>query len=289
MSEPFGPWDGALQRHVTPQRQRVARGTGEAQPRIARLPPWAGRAPDWRAEPPLAEPGRPERLAPSRPEGVELGPVPASASPLAARDGGDNRFLRGSLIHALLQHLPDLPAASRSAAAVAWLDRPGHGLGRRRSRNTGCRDTGDPRLIRNWPRCSAADSRAEVPLTGVVGGQVVGGLVDRLAVLPDRVLMVDYKTNRRPPVRLEDTPVLYLRQMAAYRAVLRRHLPRVVTVHLRAGLDPDVASRHAAGRAAGGSCATDRGRRSVQPCARCGLMCLPWFPRHRATVRLRLR
>ena len=54
---------------------------------------------------------------------------------------------------------------------------------------------------------------------------MVGGLVDRLAVLPDRVLMADYKTNRRPPERLEDTPVLYLRQMAAYRAVLREIFP----------------------------------------------------------------
>jgi ATP-dependent helicase/nuclease subunit A len=69
------------------------------------------------------------------------------------------------------------------------------------------------------------DSRAEVPLTGLIGGAVVGGLVDRLAVLPDRVLMVDFKTNRRPPGRLEDTPVLYLRQMAAYRAVLRDIFP----------------------------------------------------------------
>jgi ATP-dependent helicase/nuclease subunit A len=68
-------------------------------------------------------------------------------------------------------------------------------------------------------------SRAEVPLTGVVAGQVVGGLVDRLAVLPGRVLVVDFKTNRAPPPRLDDTPVLYLRQMAAYRAVLCQIFP----------------------------------------------------------------
>jgi ATP-dependent helicase/nuclease subunit A len=54
---------------------------------------------------------------------------------------------------------------------------------------------------------------------------VVGGLVDRLAVLADRVLIADYKTNRRPPGRIADTPVLYLRQMAAYRAVLGEIFP----------------------------------------------------------------
>ena len=71
----------------------------------------------------------------------------------------------------------------------------------------------------------APGSRAEVPLTGVVAGMVIGGLIDRLAVLPDRVLIADFKTNRRPPSRIEDTPVLYLRQMAAYRAVLRDIFP----------------------------------------------------------------
>ena len=35
----------------------------------------------------------------------------------------------------------------------------------------------------------------------------------------------DFKTNRDPPTRPEDTPVLYLRQMAAYRAVLRAIYP----------------------------------------------------------------
>ena len=62
-------------------------------------------------------------------------------------------------------------------------------------------------------------------MTGVVGDQVVGGLVDRLVVLPDRVLVADFKTNRRPPVRVEDTPILYRRQMASYRAVLRAIFP----------------------------------------------------------------
>jgi ATP-dependent helicase/nuclease subunit A len=54
---------------------------------------------------------------------------------------------------------------------------------------------------------------------------VVGGLVDRLAVLPDRVLVVDFKTNRVAPEQVEETPVMYLRQMAAYRAVLRGVFP----------------------------------------------------------------
>ncbi len=37
--------------------------------------------------------------------------------------------------------------------------------------------------------------------------------------------MLDYKTNRPPPARVEEVPALYLRQMAAYRALLQAAYP----------------------------------------------------------------
>jgi ATP-dependent helicase/nuclease subunit A len=128
------------------------------------------------------------------------------------------------LLHALLQHLPALPAAQRRDAARRWLDRPGHAL----SGDSAEAVAAEVMAILAHPELRplfGPDSRAEVPLTGVIGDMVVGGLVDRLAVLPDQVLIADYKTNRRPPARAEDTPVMYLRQMAAYRAVLRLVFP----------------------------------------------------------------
>jgi ATP-dependent helicase/nuclease subunit A len=163
-------------------------------------------------------------LAPSRPDGVELGIVPAAASPLAERMGAGDRFQRGQLIHGLLQHLPDLPAVDRAAAARRYLDRPGNGLA---AGSVGSVVAEVLRIL-DHPELAplfGPDSRAEVPLTGVVAGHVVGGLVDRLAVLADRVLVADFKTNRHPPDSVAATPVLYLRQMALYRAVLRAIFP----------------------------------------------------------------
>ncbi len=217
-------WGEAL-RHRSPQ---IIAPNGKPTPTStaaeAPLPPWAGAAPAWRPLPPPDEPARPEPLAPSRPEGVELGPVPAAASPLADRAGAVDRFRRGLLVHTLLQHLPDLPPASRPEAARAWLDRPGHEL-----------PPGEAAALAEQVLAILAhpelaplfgpSSRAEVPLTGLIGNAVVGGLVDRLAVLDDRVLLADYKTNRRPPATEAETPVLYLRQLAAYRAVLRQVFP----------------------------------------------------------------
>ena len=65
-------------------------------------------------------------------------------------------------------------------------------------------------------------SRAEVPVAGVVGGTAVSGRIDRLVIGPDGVKILDFKTNVRLPAQPEDVPALYLRQMAAYRALLRK-------------------------------------------------------------------
>ena len=69
------------------------------------------------------------------------------------------------------------------------------------------------------------DSRAEVPLAGVVGEQAIFGQVDRLAVTAREVLLIDYKTNRTPPATAALVPPAYLRQMAAYRALLQAIYP----------------------------------------------------------------
>jgi ATP-dependent helicase/nuclease subunit A len=182
-----------------------------------------------------------------------LGPVPQVASPLAERDAGGNRFRRGQLVHALLQHLPELPAADRTAAALRYLARPVHDLA-----GDAAGIAREVMAIVTHPALAdlfGPAGRAEVPLTGLVAGRVVGGLVDRLAVLPDRVLIADYKTNRVPPATVDDVPLLYLRQMAAYRAVLRAiHPDRPVTCALVwtaeatvMELPPPLLDRHAPG------------------------------------------
>jgi ATP-dependent helicase/nuclease subunit A len=251
---PFDRWDGALLRLASPQRADPVRSTAGGEVAAAALPGWLGDAPDWRSAPPPAEPAQRRPLAPSRPEGVELGSVPAAASPLAGREAGPDRFQRGRLLHALLQHLPELAAADRAGAARRFLARPGQGL----DADAAAALADEALAILAHPELAPAfgpGSRAEVPLTGVVGDAVVGGLVDRLAVLPDRVLVVDYKTNRLAPDRPEATPVMYLRQMAAYRAVLRQVFPdrpvRCALVWTRAGrvamLPDEVLDPHAPG------------------------------------------
>ena len=53
----------------------------------------------------------------------------------------------------------------------------------------------------------------------------MSGQIDRLAVTDSTVMIVDYKTNRTPPSNEADVPTIYLRQMAAYRALLTQIYP----------------------------------------------------------------
>jgi ATP-dependent helicase/nuclease subunit A len=170
--------------------------------------------PDWARQPPPAEPAPPKPLAPSRPDGEE----PPVRSPLATADGA-NRFLRGRLIHRLLQTLPELPKDKRSQAMIRFLGRAAFGLDAGQRLEI-ANEVGD---ILDHPRFAplfGPGSRAEVPVVGRIGERVLSGRVDRLVVTERDVLVVDFKTNRRPPAGDEAVPALYLRQMAAYRLAL---------------------------------------------------------------------
>ena len=214
---------------ASPQQRRVRSGPATAPiSNAVPLPPWIGRAPEWRAEPPGAEPPRPRPLAPSRPEDAAFGPVPQADSPVS-RDTSPGtrvgpRFGRGTLIHGLLQHLPELPPGERAGAARAYLAGSGGGL----DAEEAARILDQCLSVLDHPALAAAfapGSRAEVPVAGEVAGLVISGIIDRLAVSASEVVAIDFKTGRQPPPDVAKTPILYLRQMAAYRALLREVFP----------------------------------------------------------------
>ena len=182
--------------------------------------------PDWATQSAPAEADPPRPLAPSRPDGEE----PAVRSPFGDDDGA--RFKRGRLVHRLLQGLPDVTPERRRDAARAWLSRPVHDL------NAAAVDaiTDETLAVLETPEFAplfGPGSQAEVPFVGRVGAHVLSGQIDRLAVTDEAVIIVDYKTNRPPPGRIEDVSVVYLKQMAAYRAALKDiYRDREIVCHL---------------------------------------------------------
>lgn len=130
----------------------------------------------------------------------------------------------GIELHRLLHQLAELPAFEREQALTRSiqslagdLDEPAlAALGRQ------VRDVLDlPALAPVF----GPGSRGEQPIIGRIGDVVVSGQIDRLAVIEDAVIMVDFKSGRAPAAGINDTPRPYLRQLAAYASLLERIYP----------------------------------------------------------------
>ncbi|NBC34815.1 MAG: double-strand break repair helicase AddA, partial [Alphaproteobacteria bacterium] len=136
---------------------------------------------------------------------------------------GRRRFARGALVHDLLRRLPEAAPADRPALAERVLSRGGIADPAARADLLA-----EVAAVLDHPGFAAVfgpGSRAEVPLAGRIGDRVISGSVDRLVVGTREVLVVDFKTNRPAPDTVETVPDLYLRQMAAYRALLQAIYP----------------------------------------------------------------
>jgi ATP-dependent helicase/nuclease subunit A len=176
---------------------------------------------NWVREDPAPETIRPRLIRPSDAAGQE---EPAAISP---RGKGAARFRRGNLIHALLARLPDFAPDGRRDAALKFLT--AHQV----ESAEAAKMADETLAVIGDPQFSAAfapGSRAEVALVADLpelgDGARLNGRIDRLAITDDKVLAIDFKTNRPPPQTPETVSTLYLTQMALYRAALAKVFPR---------------------------------------------------------------
>ena len=163
--------------------------------------------------------------------GHDTSEAPAFVSPVLG-PGSETRpsfaIRRGLFVHKLLQVLPDLPPEARREAAETYAANAAHEMSARD--HAGLID--QVLAVMDAPAFApifSPASRAEVTVSGEVslGGRRyrVNGTIDRLAVGEDRVLVVDYKTNRPAPERLGDVPPAYILQLALYRELLKPLYP----------------------------------------------------------------
>ena len=219
-----------------PQRAAAAKGAHATDPDAGAesLPEWASRrAP---REPGVAIPLTPSRLAPLDIDGdgepVETPPSPLDA-PRRERSsgitvGGPHRFLRGTLTHALLQHLPTFAPDRWERAASDFVRERGAVLPPR-VRTSIVKETlavlHDPAFSAVFGPHSRAEVAivAEIPPPGGKGALLrIAGQIDRLAEVDGGVLIVDYKTNRPPPRTAAEVPRAYVLQLAGYRMAVQR-------------------------------------------------------------------
>jgi ATP-dependent helicase/nuclease subunit A len=213
--------DGPIKRYARPEDAAPPAAAAAAPPTAApiELPSWLRTA-----APPEARTDT--LLRPSDPVADDNRRVRSGES-LALRA---RALHRGTLVHRLLQSLPDLASERRRDAALNYL-----------ARNAGGWTDGDREALAEGVLALLADSRfaavfaegsrAEVSIIGRLEladrpPALVSGQIDRLVVTPAEVLIVDFKTNHAPPGTSAEAPRGYVRQLALYRAVLGKLYPQ---------------------------------------------------------------
>ncbi len=133
-------------------------------------------------------------------------------------------YSRGRLIHKLLQFIPSAEPKLRSALIAEFFKTQAPEL----SPTVQDQIATEVLNLIEDTRFSALfgpNSLAEVPLMGRVGDNIISGQIDRLVVTDNKVIIVDYKTNRPAAQTLQDVPPSYLKQMKAYRELISQIYP----------------------------------------------------------------
>ncbi|KJZ19431.1 double-strand break repair helicase AddA [Loktanella sp. S4079] len=130
---------------------------------------------------------------------------------------GDAAKLRGTLIHKLLEYLPEIPKAERKAIGHRLIEQGDPDIV-----DAVITLLDEPHLAHLWD----SNALSEVDVTAHIDGiGRIHGTIDRLIVNETQVLAVDYKSNHTVPSDTSKTPMGILRQMAAYFAALRQIYP----------------------------------------------------------------
>jgi ATP-dependent helicase/nuclease subunit A len=168
----------------------------------------------------------PDWMAPAPPERPAPRARAASAGHEMVRGYDAEAAKRGRAIHRLMEELAEVVSSAREAMARKWAARlelpEAETLALAQALNM-------PELAPFF----GPDSASEVDIAGELeSGEDVTGRMDRMAIRPEGLWLLDYKTDRSAPESVLPAHP-YAQQMATYAALLRQAFPgRPVTVAL---------------------------------------------------------
>ena len=199
--------------YETPQICTVkTEGKKEINTDSSELPSWINiKAPEIQ---PLQKPLTPSKIEDEDDE-IALSPISSN---------GANPYLRGSIMHKLLQYLPNVKNKDYSAVIKQYLNHNSSDISEKDKQYI------EEKIISLLSNIYLKDifsthSKAEVPIMGEVDGKIISGQIDRLIIKEDKVLVIDYKTNRPAAKTLEDVPSSYIKQLGAYKILLQKIYP----------------------------------------------------------------
>lgn len=226
LSESSAEWSGTGWAHHCPQRAAIQSDQVEmknnATP-VRSLPTWlTGGCPE--------EVVKEKALNPSRLEQKEAVSSDERGESTIEQQRADLEVVeipaqvRGTLIHSLLEYLPDIPFSQRRQWSRAYIRRtfPEMLVGEIESLiEEGISLVSAAHFSWLW----GAGSRAEVPVAGIINGREIQGQIDRLVVTETAVKIIDYKSDRVVPTCVSQVPEPYTKQLSLYRDLLSKVYP----------------------------------------------------------------
>jgi ATP-dependent helicase/nuclease subunit A len=171
-------------------------------------------------ENPVAEPKILRPLRPSRPPEEQ----PSVFSPL--QPARKDPYKRGQILHTLFRLIPDYPVDEQEEALHNLL---AHHISDPAEQQSMAQEVMKVLHDKTFAHLFTPQAKAEVPVVGEVelDGQTyaMSGQIDRLLIEEDRVLIVDYKTNRPPVLNEAEIPAAYRYQLRAYKALMQKIYP----------------------------------------------------------------
>ena len=146
---------------------------------------------------------------PSKPETDEL--ETDSSSPLT--DQG-YFYRRGEIIHKILQFLPT-KAENVDEIVHEFLNKNASDFNEMQREQIA---TEVLNLVKDpdFSELFGENAHSEVPIMGEIDGQIISAQIDKLVISAQKIIIVDYKTNRPAAKALADTPKVYIKQLETY-------------------------------------------------------------------------
>ncbi|MBP5352559.1 MAG: double-strand break repair helicase AddA [Alphaproteobacteria bacterium] len=169
---------------------------------------------DWVRRDVAAEDALAKPYTPSKSEEAE---DEDSSSPLEEKG---NYYRRGTIIHKLLQFLPqNKENAATIISEFLQKNAPDFSLYQQQQiAQEVLQLLGNKEFADLFGPCA----RNEVPIMGEVDGKIISAQLDKLVILPHKIMIVDYKTNRPAAKDMTDTPASYVKQLQVYARLVQK-------------------------------------------------------------------
>ena len=156
-----------------------------------------------------AKPYTPSRLKKEKDE------EPDSVSPLKEKA---DYYRRGKLIHKIVQFLP-ADSKNKEQVIDEYLQKSVTDFSAEQKQKIKS-EILQMLAKEEYAEFFGSDSRAEVPVFGKVGSDMVSAQIDRLVVKKDKIIIIDFKTNKSVPESVDEIPDLYKRQLETYEELI---------------------------------------------------------------------